>query len=97
MASSGPDSNRTTMVSIRLAPEEQAALRAEASERGQTLSTFIRDRLLRPGVASSSTADVSLYPASSTAVASGLAIESQDGQLVPRTSHPYVSTLQFGS
>ena len=95
MSSAAPDGNRTSMVSIRLAPAEQEALKAEASEHGESLSQFIRELLLRRGHARGGVADVRLYPTSSTAVASGLAIESEDGKLVPRTAHPYVSTIQL--
>jgi hypothetical protein len=93
---SGQESGRTSMVSVRLAPEEQEALRAEAAANGESLSQFIRDVLLRRGDALRGTADVRLYPASTTTTASGLAFEAQDGQIVPRTTQPYVTTIVPG-
>jgi hypothetical protein len=84
------------MVSVRLAPEEQEALRAEAAENGESLSQFIREVLLRRGDALRGTADVSLYPSSATMTASGLAFEAQDGEVVPRTTHPYVTSVVPG-
>ncbi len=98
MSATGPaqENARTAMVSVRLSPEEQDALRAEAAEHGETLSQFIRSLLLRRASSALGAADVSLYPASSTAVVGGLAVEAQDGQLVPRTTHPYVSPIVPG-
>ena len=93
---SGQESGRTSMVSVRLAPEEQEALRAEAAANGESLSQFIRDVLLRRGDAQHGTADVRLYPASTTVTTSGLAFEVQDGQVVPRTTQPYVTTIVPG-
>jgi hypothetical protein len=93
---SGQERGRTSMVSVRLAPEEQEALRAEAAANGDSLSQFIRDVLLRRGDALRGTADVRLYPSSTTTTASGLAFEAQDGQIVPRTTQPYVTTIVPG-
>ena len=90
---SGQESGRSSMVSVRLAPEEQEALRAEANANGESLSQFIRDVLLHRSEASGGTADVRLYPVSSTTTTSGLAFEAQDGQIVPRTTYPYVTTV----
>jgi hypothetical protein len=93
-SSPGQENNRTSMVSVRLAPDEEAALKAEAAAEGETLSQFIRNVLLRRREATSRTFGPFPYPpVSSTAVAGGLAVEAQDGQLVPRTMQPYVSYL----
>lgn len=87
----GQEKARTLMVSVRLAPEEQEALKAEATESGESLSQFIRSTLLRR--TSPAAADVRLYPVSATVVSGGLAIEARDGQLVPKTTRPYVAVL----
>jgi hypothetical protein len=87
---------RVAMVSVRLSREEEEELRAEANEHGESLSQFIRDVLRRRSDGSHGTADVSLYPASSTLVGGGLALESDKGTLVPRTSQPYVTTSYRG-
>jgi hypothetical protein len=87
---------RSAMVSVRLSREEEEELRAEANEHGESLSQFIRGILRRRSDASHGTADVSLYPTTSTVVGSGLALESDDGVLVPRTSQPYVTTSYKG-
>jgi len=92
----GQENARTSMVSVRLAPEEQEALRAEASQSGESLSQFIRSALLRRNDSTSEAVDVRLYPSSTTEVSSGLAIEAQDGQLIPRTTQPYVTTVMLG-
>jgi len=82
------------MVSVRLAPEEEAALKAEAAASGETLSQYIRDVLLqRSSAARAGAADFRLYPVSSTVTAGGLALEAVDGAVVPKTTQPYVSTL----
>jgi hypothetical protein len=78
------------MVSVRLAPEEQEVLRAEANEKGESLSQYIRDVLLQRTGSAQAAVDVRLYPASTTSVTGGLAIEAQDGHLVPKTTQPYV-------
>lgn len=95
-SASGQESGRTSMVSVRLAPEEQEALRAEAAEHGESLSQFIRGVLLRRSDELHGTADVGLYPTSTTTTASGLAFEAQDSHIVPRTIHPYVTTIVPG-
>jgi hypothetical protein len=81
------------MVSVRLAPEEQEALRAEAAESGESLSQFIRSALLKRTDSVPPVADLRLYPVSSTVVSGGLAIEARDGQLIPNTTRPYVALL----
>ena len=88
----GQDSRRS-MVSVRLAPEEEAALKAEAAANGETLSQYIRDVLLRRNEAQSEAVDFRVYSVSSTATVGALALEAVDGALVPRTSQPYVSAL----
>lgn len=89
----GQDNARTSMVSVRFAPEEEEALRAEASEKGESLSQYVRAAVLRRSGSASRAADVRLYPNSTTSVSGGLAIEARDGQLVPRTSQPYVTVV----
>ena len=84
---------RTAMVSVRLSREEEAELRAEAIESGESLSQFIREVLRRRSEGQHGTADVRLYPVSASVVAGGLALEAENGSLVPRTSQPYVTTL----
>ena len=37
------------MVSVRISPEEEAALKAEAAEKGQSFSQYVREVLLRQG------------------------------------------------
>jgi aspartokinase len=92
----GQEHSRKTMVSVRLAPEEEAALKEEAAASGETLSQYIRDVLLRRSGAAADSADFRLYPVSSTVAAGGLAIEAADGALVPKTTQPYVSPLVPG-
>lgn len=87
------EGSRKSMVSVRLAPEEEAALKAEATASGESLSQYIRDVLLRRNDSEGGTADFRLYPVSSTGTVGGLALEAVDGVLVPRTTQPYVSTL----
>lgn len=89
----GQENSRKTMVSVRLAPEEEAALKEEAAASGETLSQYIRDVLLRRSGAAAGAVDFRLYPVSSTVATGGLAIEAVDGALVPRTTQPYVSPL----
>jgi hypothetical protein len=92
-AGSGQENSRRSMVSVRLAPEEEAALKAQAAENGESLSQYIRDLLLQRASTDSGAADFRLYPVSSTGTAGGLALEAVDGTLVPRTTQPYVSAL----
>jgi hypothetical protein len=92
-ATPGQDGARTSMVSVRLAPEEQEALRAEAAQSGASLSQFIRSTLLREIHSTATAGDLLLYPVSTTVVSGGLAIEARDGQLVPSTTRPYVTLL----
>jgi hypothetical protein len=87
----GQENPRKSMVSVRLAPEEEEALKAEAAAHGETLSQYIRDVLLRRNAADTDTADFRLYPVSSTVAAGGLAIEAVSGTLVSKTTLPYVS------
>jgi hypothetical protein len=89
----GQDNSRRSMVSVRLSPEEESLLKVEAAASGETLSQYIRDVLLRRRDAAAVAVDFRLYPVSSTAAASGLAIEAIDGMLVPKTTQPYVSKL----
>jgi hypothetical protein len=84
------------MVSVRLSREEEEELRAEANEHGESLSQFIRDVLRRRSESLHGAADVSLYPSSTSVVGSGLALEAENGSLVPRTSRPYVTTTMIG-
>lgn len=92
MATVGPgqESSRKSMVSIRLAPEEEEALKAAAAASGETLSQYIRDVLLDRATRADA-ADFRSYPVSSTVAAGGLAIEAVDGALVPKMTKPYVS------
>jgi hypothetical protein len=92
-ANPGQEGPRTSMVSVRLAPEEQEALKTEAAESGETLSQFIRSTLLKRTHSAPSAADLRLYPVSTTVVSGGLAIEAREGQLVPITNRPYVTLL----
>lgn len=85
--------SRKSMVSVRLAPEEEATLKAEAVAVGESLSQYIRDVLLRRNDAGAGAADFRLFPASSTGTAGGLALEAVDGVLVPKTTQPYVSDV----
>jgi Family of unknown function (DUF6290) len=85
--------SRKSMVSVRLAPEEEAALKAEAAASGESLSQYIREVLLRRTDTETAAADFRLYPVSSTGTAGGLVLEAVDGALVPRTTQPYVSKL----
>lgn len=99
MSTTNPDPGRgrTSMVSVRLSPEEEGALRAEADEQGASLSQFIREVLRRRNEGlQGGTADVRLYSSSSTAVESGIAFEAQGGKLVPRTAQPYVTISWSG-
>jgi hypothetical protein len=93
MAATGPDpdNSRTSMVSVRLSREEAEELRAEAARSGKTLSQFVRDVALQRSRQASDAVDLRLYPVSTTTIAGGLAIEARDGQLVPKTTQPYVS------
>jgi hypothetical protein len=94
-----PDSEapRTSMVSVRLSREEEEQLRLEANEQGESLSQFIRGVLRRRSDTGSGVADVTLYPTTATVVGGGLALEADDGVLVPRTSRPHVTTSYKGS
>lgn len=93
MGNSSPEVPRTAMVSVRLSREEEEELRAEANEHGESLSQFIRGVLRRRSDADHGAADISLYPATTTVVGSGVALEADDGMLVPRTSRPYVTFM----
>lgn len=89
----GQEQKRKAMVSIRLAPDEESALKAEAAERGQTLSQYLREVLLQHSAPTGGAVDIRNFASSTTAVASGLSFEVEDGQLVPRTAQAYVSPL----
>lgn len=90
----GRDNSRKAMVSVRLDAEEEAALKTEAAEVGETLSQYIRNLLIRRNVGTGSPAvDYRSYPVSSTGTPGSLAIEAEHGVLVPKTAHPYVSSL----
>lgn len=91
------DNGRRSMVSVRLSPEEEVALKTEAAQQGETLSQFIRDVLLRRAHAAVGVADVRLYPTSSTVVTVGMALEAEEGRVVPRTPQTYVSPLLPGA
>ena|ERR1700691_2634479 len=96
MANPSSEAPRTAMVSVRLSREEEEELRAEADESGESLSQFIRDVLRRRSERLHGTADVGLYPVSTSVVAGGLALEAENGSLVPRTSQPQVTTSLKG-
>jgi hypothetical protein len=87
---------RTAMVSVRLSRGEEEELRAEATENGTSLSQLIRDVLRRRSEGLHGTADVRLYPFSSSVASGGLALEGENGSLVPRTSQPYITTRPIG-
>ena len=95
MAAEGArDNSRKTMISVRLDPEEEAALKAEAAEHGETLSQYIRSLLIRRnGSADTGAVDYRSYPVNSTGTPANLALEADNGMLVPKTTQPYVSSL----
>lgn len=66
-----------SMMSVRLAPEEEELVRAAAAEKGESISTFIREAALgRCGVGAS--AHISFAP--TTTVSAGMAFQSgEDG------------------
>ncbi len=84
--------SRSSMVSIRLAPEEQEALKAAASENGVSLSQFVRRLLLQRSDPHGSVT-VESPGTTTTAVGVGFAIEERNGQLLPSSATPYVSNL----
>lgn len=93
-AEGGRDNSRKTMVSVRLDPEEEAALKAEAAEHGETLSQYIRNLLVRRNSSVNTGAvDFRSYPTSSTGTPGNLALEAANGMLVSKTAQPYVSSL----
>lgn len=84
-----PESRRLkAMVSIRLTPEEEDALRAEAERRGVSLSGFVRERILRE-LAPSTVVSIWDYPRSSTE-----ASRSQP-ELRPSSNVAITSTAEF--
>jgi hypothetical protein len=89
----GRENSRKSMVSVRLDPDEEAALRAEAAAAGENLSQYIRSLLIRRNDADSGTVDYHLYPVSYTGTPGSLALEAINGKLMPKTSQPYVSSL----
>jgi len=90
-AESGREVSRKSMVSVRLDPDEELALKAEAAEHGQTLSQYIRSLLVRRKDVEDEGVDYHAYPVSTTGTGQ-LALEAtQDGLVVPKTSQPYVS------
>jgi hypothetical protein len=75
-----------SMVSVRLSPEEVRAVREAASERGESVSSFIRHVVLaevRPALA----APLSAATASSVTRTVGLTLEYvEGGKLMPRSA-----------
>ena len=85
------ESAKAGMVSVRLGEGEHELVRQVASQKGSSVSKFIRDAVLsqcRP----STPVDYRWYPASQTLSTSGLVLESYGDQLVPRalSNKPYV-------
>lgn len=93
VSGSGQEQKRRAMVSVRLAPDEEAVLKAEAAERGQTLSQYLRDVLLQQAEAATGVVDLRQFASTTTAVAGGLSFEAEDGQLVPRMAHGYITPI----
>jgi hypothetical protein len=88
------DNSRKVMVSVRLDPDEEAALKAEAAQHGETLSQYVRNLLVRrDSSARLGVVDYRSYPVSSTGTPANLALEAENGMLIPRTAQPYVSSL----
>lgn len=80
--------DRSAMVSVRLSPEEQDLVRAEAEKRGESVSNFIRQAALgraRPWAATFA------FNAGSSTAGSGMSIEYRgDGRLVAHDLRPVV-------
>lgn len=84
------EAKRSTMISVRLTPDEAEELRREANSAGESLSEFVRKILVKR----SDSLNPEMFPSSSTAV-SGMALEARLGEFIPVSRDPYVST--FGS
>ena len=79
------DRSRSSMVSVRLAPEEQKYVRAEALKRGTSMSQFVREAVLEK-CAPSQSANVNDYVASATKVI-GLTMQLDDDfKIVPQAA-----------
>ena len=88
------DQPKTSMISLRLAREEEESLRRLASERGESLSQFIREAVLEKTAPQPvAAADVSAFATSVTSGTSGIAIENEGGRLIARPigPEPYVA------
>lgn len=88
MTSQDNDNNRSTMLSIRLDPAEQAALRNEAARRGETVSQYVRDAALRR-VKPPRAVDVNTLANPITAVVGSPALVLEDGHLLPSSTTPF--------
>jgi hypothetical protein len=79
-----------SMVSVRLSPEEERAVREAAGERGESVSSFIRNVVLaevRPALA----APLSAATSSSVTRTVGLTLEYvEGGKLMPRSASPLI-------
>lgn len=88
------ETTHSSMISVRLSPEVEEALKLEAARSGTTLSQLIRNRLNARDLADRSAADLKVFPLTTTVAISGLALEASDGKLLPKTLHPYVTFTQ---
>jgi hypothetical protein len=79
------EQSKSSIVSVRLAPDEQTSVREQASKRGTSMSQFVRDAVLEK-CAPPASANVNQFAASSTKVV-GLTLQLDDAfQIVPQAS-----------
>jgi hypothetical protein len=77
MSDQSVNEGRSSMVSVRLAPNEQELVRAAATKRGTSVSQFVRAAVLEQ--CSPRSASLSSYGETSTSVDSGVTLELQGG------------------
>ena len=83
-----------SMISVRFTEDEEAALRTEASKRGESVSTFIRQSVLRQ-VRFGDFPVVQVFPSTHT-VAVGMTLGLERGQLRPAGEMVRVEPLRPG-
>ena len=90
MANDARDDSKTTVISVRLAPDEESTLRSAATAHGESLSQFIRSAVLER--CSLRVGNLSDYQTTVTTSGDLAFVTSEDGRsLLPKTSGgPYV-------
>jgi hypothetical protein len=82
-SSNKQDTGKGSMVSVRLAADEEKAVRRMAAEKGESMSQVIRDAVMSL-CAPVASVDYRLVQRSHSVSSSGLVVEAHGGALVPK-------------